>query len=138
MRVEHIEERLTRSFRDDFGCAVAVVQEVTWVDLPVAPRFRFGYLPPLPIVSSGRQNLVCLCPELIDRVTAWLDDNTLDVYLTTVEAFVGAHLMSETETSDEVMARVAAELYEQAPEALAMMTDVEATAIDDGIIACLL
>lgn len=137
MRVEHIAARLTRSFRGDFGCAVALVPEKTWSDMPIEPRFRFGYMPPLPIVALSGESLVCVCPELIDRVTASLDDDMLDVYLTAVEAFVGAHLMNAGETSDQVMARVETELYEQAPEALALMSAVEATAIDDGIVACL-
>lgn len=135
MRANLIAERLTQAFRGDFGCAVAVVEAATWLLLPVEPRFRFGYMPPVPVTNVGDQFLVSLSAELIDRVTVDLDDDTLDAYLTAVEAFVGAHLMSPDKSSDETMRYVENELYEKAPDALALMTEVEAQAIDAGIVA---
>lgn len=134
MRSDLIAERLERSFREDFQCAVSVVTAETWRGLPLEPRFRFGYMPPVPVTNVGDSFLVSVSAELIDEVTAGLDDELLDVYLTAVETFVGAHLMLPAESTDETVKRVEDDLYERAPESLELMTEVEANAIDAGII----
>jgi hypothetical protein len=135
MRDAEIAERLERAFRDDFGCAVAVVTAETWQGLPLEPRFRFGYMPPVAITNAGDSFVISVSAELIDRVTGDLDEFLLDQYLTAVEAFVGAHLMDPAESVDETIKRVEDQLYEQAPEALALMSQVEANAIDAGIVS---
>lgn len=134
MRSELIAERLGRSFREVPGCSLAVVSAEEWLRLPVEPRFRFGYLPPINITESGESWLVSVSPALIATVTEGLDEDLLDVYLTGVEALVLAHLMVEGETPAATMQRVEDQLYEQAPEALSLMLSVEAEAIDRGVV----
>lgn len=134
VRSELIAERLGRSFREVPGCSLAVVSAEEWLRLPVEPRFRFGYLPPIDITDSGESWLVSVSPALIATVTEGLDDDLLDVYLTGVEALVLAHLMLEGESPAETMKRVEDQIYEQAPEALTLMLSVEAEAIDRGVV----
>lgn len=134
MRSELIAERLGRSFREVPGCSLAVVSADEWLRLPVEPRWRFGYLPPIEVTESGESWLVSVSPALIAEVTRELDEDLLDVYLTGLEALVLAHLMVEGESSEEAVKRVEDQLYEQAPDALALMLSVEAEAIDRGVV----
>lgn len=137
MRSEQIAERLGRSFREVPGVSLAVVSADEWALLPLEPRFRFGYLPPIAVTESGESWLVSVSPALIARVTEALDDDLLDVYLTGLEAFVLAHLMNDDESVDEAIRRVEDQLWTQAPEALALMSSVEAAAIDRGVVPAL-
>lgn len=134
MRSELIAERLGRSFREVPGCSLAVVSAEEWLRLPVEPRWRFGYLPPIEVTESGESWMVSVSPALIALVTEGLSEDLLDVYLTGVEALVLAHLMVEGETSEETMKRVEDHLYDNAPDALALMLSVEAAAIDRGVV----
>lgn len=134
MRTQAIEARLTELFRDNLEQTVTVVDRSTWAEMPLPPRFRYGYMPPVPVTNDGESFVVPFSPELIDAVTSWLDDDGLDTYLNALEAFVAGHLMNPGERSDEVMVRVEDELLEKAPNALAFMTEVEIQAIDDGVV----
>jgi hypothetical protein len=107
MRTQAIEDRLTELFRTELQQTTVSVDRGTWSQMPLAPRFRYGYMPPVPITADGEQFVVTFCPELIDLVTAWLN---------------------------EVMRRVEDELLDKAPNALAFMTEVEVQAIDDGVV----
>jgi hypothetical protein len=133
VRTNQISERLYRAFAEDFGCLVFPVPTATWLDV-VHPKFRFGYMPPIRLAHPHPAVLVMMSPSLIAAVTAWLDELQLDTYLTSVEAFVGAHLMNPAESTDETVRRIEDELYTSAPEALRLVSLVEARAIDDGIV----
>jgi hypothetical protein len=134
MRTQAIEDRLTELFRTELQQTTVSVDRGTWSQMPLAPRFRYGYMPPVPITADGEQFVVTFCPELIDLVTAWLNEEELAIYLDALEAFVAGHLMAPEESSDEVMRRVEDELLDKAPNALAFMTEVEVQAIDDGVV----
>lgn len=134
MRTQAIETRLTELFRTDLEQTTVMVDRETWGKMPLPPRFRYGYMPPVPVTADNEEFLVTLCPELIDAVTAWLDEDGLDTYLNAVEAFVAGHLMLPGASSDEVIRHVEDELFDKAPSALAFMTEVELQAIDDGVV----
>ncbi len=135
MRTDAIEERLVALFRTELGNTTVSVDRETWQMLPLPPRFRFGYMPPVPVTKEEDSYVVTFCPELLDAVTAELDDELLDTYLNAVEAFLAGHIMLPEKHSDAVMRHIEDQLFEEAPDALAFMTEVEAQAIDAGIVA---
>lgn len=134
MRTETIQERLEALFRTELGHTTVAVEQEKWPTLPLVPRFRFGYMPPVPLTSDRDQFVVTFSPDLIDAVTSWLDDDAFEVYMDALEAFVAGHLMLPDEPSDEVMRHVEDELFDKAPEALRFMGEVEARAIDSGVV----
>jgi hypothetical protein len=134
VRTQAIEDRLTELFRSSLDQTTVMVDRSTWDQMPLPPRFRYGYMPPVPVTTDNEDFVVSFCPELIDRVTAWLDDDGLDTYLNAVEAFVAGHLMLPEASADEVIILIENELHDKAPNALAFMTEVELQAMDDGIV----
>lgn len=134
MRDTAIQDRLVQLFRDELGHTTVSVDRETWAKMPLLPRFRFGYMPPVPYTNEREKFVVSFCPELIDAVTETLDDDDLDTYLNAVEAFVAGHLMLPDTKSEDVMRHVEDQLLAEAPDALAFMTDVELRAIDAGIV----
>ena len=133
MRARQIEQRLVLLLRDELRCRVEIASAHAWRLLPVEPRYRFGYGPP--VLTQPATVVVRFSPELLDEITCWLSDDDLDIYLMAVETFLAAHLVLRDLTSDEIMQRLENELLDDAPRALQLMSTVELRAIDDGLVA---
>lgn len=130
-----IKRRLTKHFRDDLGLVVLAADLSTWRRVRIAPRYRFGWAPPLEIPNGL---LVMFCPELLAMVTEGLDDDDFDRYLTMVETYIDAFVWKGEEGVDgDVEKFVEDLLHAKAPSSLLMMLEVEARAIDRGLIASL-
>jgi hypothetical protein len=138
VRAPEISERLIAHFRGEMGWQVIEVDAATWRGLPVEPRFRFGWMPPVPLTNDPESPVVVtLSPDLLDEITKWLTDELLDNYLTTLEAFIDAYVWKRKLPPDEVMRFVEDELLVKAPSALQLMSEVEAEAISDGLVPLL-
>lgn len=125
-----IARRLKGAFENDFHCQAEELGAPAWRALSVAPRFRFGYMPPR---DEGADTVIRYSPGLLERITRRLNDDELDIYLTVVETIVGAFLMDPARPDDEVIETIENELYEAG--ALALLAEVEAQALDDGHVA---
>lgn len=133
-RREAIIHRLASHILEDLRCAVVTPSKQSWSFYQLSAPYRFGWMPPVQVVDDTPALLVSFCPELIAETTAWLDDEQLDVYLTVVEAFIDAMVAQFSEPVAEVYHRVQNSLYETAPDALALVSQVEVRALDDGIV----
>lgn len=80
----------------------------------------------MPLEEDSTILLVGFCPEVIAKSTAHLDEEHLEVYLATVEAFLSAYIEDPLADHDKVRHAVEDRLYDDYPDALSLMTEVEA------------
>jgi hypothetical protein len=129
-----IRDRLCAHLLDDCGCAVVCPPEEAWTTFPVAGHHRFGWLPPAPIDDDERLLLVSFCPGLLAQITAWLTDAELEVFLSVLVAFLDAYIDGFGGDNDEIRRQVENRLTNEYRDALALFSQVEARALDAGIV----
>jgi hypothetical protein len=117
----------------DLRCALVTPSREAWQAFNLDGSYRYGWMPPQPVEDDPHLLLVSVCPELIAATTLWLDDDDLDTYLTTVEAFLDAWVAGPASPVDEVYQMVEARLYEDAPDVLVLLSEVEMRALNDGV-----
>lgn len=133
-RRKAITHRLAEHILVDLRCAAVAPSKQSWVSYDLHAPYRFGWMPPVQVIDDQPALLVSFCPELVAETTMWLSDEQLDTYLTVIESFIDALVAQFTEPPTEVYTRIQDVLYEKAPEALALVSMVEARALDDGIV----
>jgi hypothetical protein len=115
-----------------FGVALS---RATW---PVERlQDALGWAPPTLLdASEPTQYRFAFCPELIDETTAWLrgsddhGDDLLPDYLDVVEVFVSGYLCKPGEDPGEVQRYIESYLYEEAPDHLRLLSEVEGKLLD--------
>lgn len=134
-RTTQISDRLVAYFRDTLHIRSSSIPAEDWKGLAVYPGYRFGWLPPLDLTEEGIDELIAITsPELIAKVTAELNDDQLDTYLTVVEAMMAAFVERRGEPTEAVERAVEDLLYAEAADAILLRHETEAGAIDRGII----
>jgi hypothetical protein len=132
-REHFITARLDAFYRNDLQLPVSILTRDEWQSLPLAPAFRFGWLPPVSLDDD--ENVVALlAPSIIDEVTADLDDVDLDAYLLVIEATAAFHLQRRGEPPSSIERALDLHLLDVAPQALVLRCEIEMTALDRGII----
>lgn len=131
-RTDEIAERLN-AFLREHGCTPAELSLEQWKVAPTG-RFRFGWTMPVAVDSPPTSFVAIVCPEMIALTTNWLSDDLLTHYLATIEAFVLGRIANPDLSADEAMTFVDGALYEDAPDTLKLMNEVEAQAIDDHLV----
>jgi hypothetical protein len=134
-RKQIIEDRLTTHFRDELSLGVLSVDQATWSRLELPPRFRFGWMPPVPMLADAM--VVMFSAEMIDAVTADLPDDLLASYLDILEVVVEFHVVHRGLESDAIVEMAENELYGAAPDVLGLWGRVDASAIDRGLVPAL-
>lgn len=112
---------------DDFVRMVPVLQ----------PPFRFGWLPPIWFDRTKREVVIGFCPEQIDRTTAECDDDEFQIYLDCcLQLMAGCVALLDDEDDALVRYRMAEDrLFESAPIAFEILSDVQFSAVDRGVAA---
>jgi hypothetical protein len=133
-RREVITRRLAGHILEDLRCATVTPSQASWAAYDLQGPYRFGWMPPVQVEDDVPALLVAFCPELLTSTTMWLDDEQLDTYLTVIETFIDGFVAYFKEPTDMVYQRVQNQLYENCPEALALVTAVELRALDEGLV----
>lgn len=134
-RRTEILNRLCAHLLELCGVAVVTPPRDAWQAFEINGSYRYGWAPPMPVDGDELCLLVAFCPELIAATTQWLDDEQLDVYLTTVETYLDEFIEHFGEDTTVIRQRVDGELHDTVPEALDLLSEVEARALDAGIAA---
>ena len=137
-RRELIRNRLCEHLLEDRGCAVVCPPKEVVLQTPITGHL-FGWLPPMPIDEDNNLLLlVAFCPELLAEITAGLDDNDLDFYLSAIEELWDCYLeefeAGSTLSPDDMRVKVESDFFDKEPEILAFMSQVEMQALSDGIV----
>lgn len=136
-RRDVIRNRLCEYVLEELGCAVACPSKEALTNYPV-PGHLFGWFPPMPLDDDYQLVVVSFSPELLAEITAWLDDDELDAYLSAVEQLVDCYLRllaTAPELSpSEQQIWVEREMLDANPDALDLVSRVELQAVDSGIV----
>lgn len=136
MRTYRIRHRLADYVLNTLGCAAVTPSKTAWTTFEIDGPYRFGWMPPTQIEDdSPLMLIVSFCPELIAETTLWLDKDQLDQYLSTIEAFIDAMVTWPERSESDVYGEVQDKYYTMMPEVLALVSQVEARAIDEGVVA---
>lgn len=130
-RVDEIRDRLV-TLMGHLQVPVSELSKDEWLDLPVAPDKRFGWMPP--VRADDGTVVVLLSPELIAEVTEPAAEIDRDTYLRVVEATLCSHIWRQDEGPDQVERYLINELFSMAPGALRVWSELEALALDSGTI----
>lgn len=135
-RQELIRARLVAYSRDELHIYCSVIPRSDWLALPLANQYRFGWIPPIDLAEvEVEDNLIAIIsPEMIDAVTAHLDDDGLDTYLTSIEATMAAFVQHRGQPAAQIERDLESLLWEEAPHAIGLRNEVEAQALDAGIV----
>lgn len=133
-RRKTITDRIAGHILTDLRCAAVTPSKNSWGLYDLAAPYLFGWMPPIQMVEDQPALLVSFCPELIAEITAWLDEEALDVYLTAIETFLDAMVAHYSEPPAEVYQRVQNTLYEDSPAVLDLISQVEMRALDLNIV----
>lgn len=134
-RRDDIRNRLAAFLLEERCVAVACVPSKTMADRPVIGHL-FGWFPPMPIEDNADLLVVTFSPELIADITEWLTDEQLDTYLGVVEMFLDGYIGAIESGTDtrEARVRTESELFDSDPDALTLFSEIEARALDLGIV----
>ena len=134
-RRDEIRNRLAEFLLEQRGCAVVCPSKETLAQFPVTGHL-FGWFPPMPVDDDPHLLVVSFSPELIDEMTAYLDYQQLDVYLGVVEAILDGYLeaFESGGSLDDAREQVESELFDADPDALALLSEIEARALDTGLV----
>lgn len=107
-----------------------------WPALPLALEYRYGWMPPIDLEAlQVEDNLIAIIsPELLARTTAHLDDVELQTYLMVLELIIDLYVQHQGTAVEEIAELVDNTLWDQAPDALRLRLEVEAHAMDEGIV----
>lgn len=96
----------------------------------------FGWFPPMALGGNAELTLVSFCPELMAEITAWLDDDQLDTYLWTIKELMDGYLeaLMKGQSGDVARQKVESQIFDENPEALALFSQIELRALDDGLV----
>lgn len=134
-RREYIRDELSGHLLDQSVAVVAISAEVWQAQKGLGDRFRFGWMPTTPIDDDELLIIMSICPELIDTTTAELTKTELARYLEVIKLFLDDLVAAESgEAPIEVMRRTEEHLYATAPDDLALLSRVEANALDNGLV----
>jgi hypothetical protein len=135
-RQDHISDRLVAYFRNELKIYSSNIARADWLNLPLYREFRFGWIPPVDLgeVEIEDSLIAIISPEMIDAVTAHLEDDELDVYLTVIEMTVAAFVKDRGEEPEVIQRNLENLLWEQAPHAIELRSRVELHAMDVGIV----
>lgn len=88
-------------------CIPAAVTRQDWDGYDLPSRYRFGWLPPIPLTEGPEAGTytVAFCPELLDEITKDLPDTQLEVYLTVLETLICYQLQDPAEPPDNAYRR---------------------------------
>lgn len=133
-RRDDIRNRLGAHLMEERGVAVMCTSSQAMGNYPVAGQF--GWFPPMPIDDDPNLLIVTFSAELIADITAWLTNEQLDTYLGVVEMFLDAYIeaMESGTDANEARERAESELFDTDPDALALLSQVEARALDSGLV----
>lgn len=135
-RQDLIRDRLVAYFRNELKIFSSNVARADWLNLPLHNQFRFGWIPPVDLGEAEVEDnmIAIISPEMIDAVTAHLEDVELDVYLTVIEMTVAAFVKHRGDDSEDIQRDLENLLWEQAPHAIELRSQVELHALDVGIV----
>jgi hypothetical protein len=134
-RRDDIRNRLAAHLLEGRGVAVVCPSTVAMATYPVAGSF--GWFPPMPIEEGNSELLiVTFSPELLAEMTESLTYEELDTYLRVVEMFLDRYIeaIERGEDGNEAREQAESELLDTEPEALALFSEVEARALDTGLV----
>lgn len=127
--------RLAEHIMHDLGCAAVTPSKESWTIYNLDAPYRFGWMPPFHMDEDEPLLLmVSFCPELIAETTMWLDDESLGVYLDCIEACIDGMVAQPESDPSVAYNRVQNMIYEVSPASLELVSQVEAKALDEGIV----
>lgn len=135
-RTDSIRSRFEHFITRDLRVHGTEISEEQWQALPLAPVYRFGWMPPVNIHDDVRddQLIIMFSAELLGRVLEQVPDDIGDAYLTTVEAII-LHYITRRDAGIEAIEReIERTFFEEAPFALEVRNTVELAALDSGIV----
>lgn len=99
-------------------------------------EFRFGFIPPVMLDAEKRQVIVGFCPEVIADTTAMFDDDDFEIYLSCMLQLTAASasLLDELPDAQDRLRRAEEGLVTIAPEAFSVVSDVQFSAIERGVV----
>jgi hypothetical protein len=135
-RIATITERLSLHCWNDLNIHCGVIPKNDWLSLHMAMVYRFGWTPPVDLAALDVDDsfIAFISPEMIASVTEHLDDADFDTYLTVVEVCFDAYVHHRGLPTEEIDRRIEDVLWDSAPDALRLRGEVEAHAIDVGIV----
>lgn len=134
-RANLIRDRLVAHFHETLQVSTTLVLPDYWWNLDLIPQYRYGWTPPFVVEMRDRPRMgVLLCPEVIGEVTAHLDERDLDAYITIIELTAATYLRMWDSPPEAVEDELLDLLWQAAPTALVLRTDVELHALDTGIV----
>jgi hypothetical protein len=135
-RTDHIRSRFEHFITTDLRVQGSEVTEEQWRSLPLAPVYRFGWMPPVNLQDPVRddQLIIMFSPDLLGAVLECVSDEIGDAYLTTVEAVILHYVTRRSASLDVIEREIQETFFEQAPYALEVRSLVELAALDNGII----
>lgn len=126
-RDTYIMRHMTEAL-EEVGIGIGVVSSAeTWNTIPLPPA-RFGWTEPVAMrdeETGGVFPMALICPEIIAKVTEKLSDTELDAYLDVVEIKI---IAADGQPS------LLSELFDRAPNSVALWNDTDARALDLGIV----
>jgi hypothetical protein len=133
-RVEVVRHRLATFVLRELGCAAVTPLKDDWLDFNLDGPYRFGWMPPVGLLSANELIVISFCPELIAETTAWLDDDALENYLVVIGTYLSAFVADLDADQVEVFRRTQDDLATSCPDALTLVSEVELRALDEGIV----
>jgi hypothetical protein len=135
-RTEQIRSRFEHFITHELRIHATEISEAQWRSLPLAPVYRFGWMPPVNLQDPVRddQLIVMFSAELLGAVLELVSDEVGDAYLTTVEAVLAHYVSCRTEPLDDIERQIEQTFFEEAPHALEVRSTVELTALDMGVV----
>lgn len=134
-RRDDIRNRLAAHLLEEQGCAVVCPDKDSMTAFPVTGHL-FGWYPPMPIEDDPNVLLVAFSPELIAELTSHLTDEQLDSYLRVVETILDGYIEAIETGVPAAIARerIESALFDTDPDALTLLSEIEARALDTGIV----
>lgn len=134
-RREYIRDELSGHLLDQSVAVVAISADVWQAQEGLGDRFRFGWMPGTPMDEDELLFVMSISPELIDKITQDLSNAELTRYLEVIKLFLDDLVATAFDESPaEVMRRTEEHLYATAPDELALLSRVEANALDNGLV----
>lgn len=134
-RSDLIRDRLVGHCRD-LNLLCSEISENDWRAMPLALQYRFGWMPPVDLdaIEVADNLIVIISPDLLDRITAHLDDLDLGTYLTVIELMIDLFVAHRGQPAEQVAEIVDNAMWDQCSEAFKLRLEVEAFAMDRGIV----
>lgn len=126
-RAQQIYEQFEELFFKRMRCGFAPMDKEAWEAMGLGHEFGFGWLPPMKVEHGV---IVSFCADVIAEQTAELDDVDFETYVGTIEHRISRHVQWIDELDlDARRIKVENELYEKAPAAFELISEVESAAL---------